>query len=629
LTAIAATETHEILQSPAPTLSLNEAKQVALDVFGITGDLSPLVSERDQNFRVRSDNGEAYVLKISNSAENLSVLDFQFAALRHIAQQDPTLPVPKVCQSISDEDVTLFEHEGKHHAIRMLTYLEGRPLTDCESNSALRKSMAELLARLGIALRGFFHPAAGHKLLWDLTHAAQMRDLLIHITDPDKHSLAADTEDNFDEKVLPILRGLRAQVIHNDLNPDNTLVDTSDNGRASGVIDFGDLVHAALINDLAVAAAYQLDVNNTPIHTVCELVSAYHNVSPLFEEELLLLPDLIRTRALMTVAISAWRSKSHPENFDYITGHDDLAWNNLQWFAQTNESELTNALLRSCNIERQFFTGKDNIDKQDISNGELIENRVRYLGESLSLTYDNPLHLVRGDGVWLYDTKGEAFLDAYNNVPHVGHCHPHVASAIAEQAATLNTNTRYLHTTIVELAQRLGDTLPGELSVCMFVCTGSEANDLALQIARTVSDARGAIVTEFSYHGNSVATRQLSTEDVPLDEREDWIATIPAPDTYAGLYREDTPNPGELYAAHVETAVDTLNKNSHSLAACILDSAHSSDGILIHPMDTCLESINVWERQAACALLMRYSQDLVVWVRICGGFNNTMSYPTL
>lgn len=576
-------DTHDVLRTPAPTLSLKEAEEIARGMFGISGKLDPLFSERDQNFRVRSDHNKIVVLKIANSSENIAVLDFQIAGLRHIYAQNPTLPVPRVVQSLDGEDKSIIKHDGREHVVRVLTYLDGKSLTNCQSSPALRKNIGELLARLGIALRGFFHPAAGHELLWDLKRAAQLRDLLVHITNPDKRSLATRVQDNFDEIILPILRSSRAQVIHNDLNPDNTLVNSSNGNQMSGVIDFGDMVHSALINDLAVAAAYQLEIDDNPIESVCELVSAYHKVSPLFEEELLVLPDLIRTRALMTVTISAWRSKSHPENFAYITSHDNFAWKNLQWFEQLNNSKFSDALLHACNIGRKFNAGQNVIEKSDMSNNELIKNRTRYLGESLSLTYEKPLHMVRGNGVWLYDTQGEAYLDAYNNVPHVGHCHPYVTGAIMKQAATLNTNTRYLHTNIVELAQRLGATLPGELSVCMFVCTGSEANDLALQIAKTISGAQGAIVTEFSYHGNSIATRQLSTEDVPLDEREDWVATVPAADVYAGLYREDAENPGELYAAHVVTALDTLNKNGHALAACIFDSVHSSDGILIQP----------------------------------------------
>ncbi|MDH3693027.1 MAG: phosphotransferase, partial [Gammaproteobacteria bacterium] len=310
MSSIEAIEARDVLCAPAPALSQNVAKIIAYDVFGIQGVFSPLQSERDQNIRIQCGNSESYVLKIANPAEDTSVLAFQTAALQHIANQDPTLPVPRVCRTTSGEDTWAITHDGQKHVVRLLTYLDGQPLSNCKSNPALRKNMGNLLARLGIALRGFFHSAAGHELLWDLKRAAQLRDLLIHISDTDKRSLATGCLDDYEKNILPMLNSLRAQVIHNDLNPDNTLVDSRDCSQLSGVIDFGDMVHSALINDLAVAAAYQLDVDNDPIDSVCELVSAYHELLPLFKDELVLLPDLIRTRALMTVSISAWRSKN-------------------------------------------------------------------------------------------------------------------------------------------------------------------------------------------------------------------------------------------------------------------------------------------------------------------------------
>ncbi len=583
--SIERTESCDVLHAPAPALPRQRAKEIAQQLFGIKGEPSSLTSERDQNFRLQCDAGDTYVLKIANSAESSSVLEFQAMALQHIARQDPVLPVPRMRLSLDGEPVCTIEHEGRKHHVRMLTFLDGRPLNNLASNIGLRKNMGALLAQLGIALRGFFHPAAGHELMWDLKQASRLRELTKYISDSVNRGLASRHLDEFQEKILPALNRLRAQVIHNDLNPDNILVDTNDETQIAGIIDFGDMVHSALINDIAVAAAYQLAVENAPFDSVCELVSAYHAVSPLFEEELVLLPKLIRTRALMTVTISAWRSRNHPDNQDYITAHDAFAWKNLHWFAQQNINQLSDRLLRVCGVGKIFKFSQSVAEQKTVAKTELINKRKRFLGASLSLTYDDPIHLVRGDGVWMYDAQGNVFLDAYNNVPHVGHCHPHVTKAIAEQSALLNTNTRYLHTTIVELAQRLSETLPGKLSVCMFVCTGSEANDMALRIARAVTGRRGAIVTEFSYHGNTIATRQLSTEDVPPAELEDWVATVPTPDTYAGQYRDDLKNTGQLYAAHVSTAIQTLNDNGQSPAACMFDSIHSSDGIFLGPND--------------------------------------------
>ena len=133
----------------------------------------------------------------------------------------------------------------------------------------------------------------------------------------------------------------------------------------------------------------------------------------------------------------------------------------------------------------------------------IIDRRKRLLGSRMRQYYDTPFHPIRGQGVWLYDKDGRAFLDAYNNVPHVGHCHTEVVDAICKQASLLNTNTRYLYESILEYADRLVGIMPPELNVCAFTCTGSEANDLAWRLAKCVTGGDGAITTVHGYHGNT------------------------------------------------------------------------------------------------------------------------------
>ena len=216
-----------------------------------------------------------------------------------------------------------------------------------------------------------------------------------------------------------------------------------------------------------------------------------------------------------------------------------------------------------------------------MTESNLLERRQRLLGASYRLFYDNPVHLVRGEGVWLYDADGRKYLDMYNNVPHVGHCHPHVVSAISEQAAKLNTHTRYLHENVLDYAERLTAKFSDELDIAMFCCTGSEANELALRIARTVTGAEGMIVTDFAYYGNTKAIREISTEDCPADERPPYVISVPAPDCYRGRYRGA--DAGERYAAHVQEAIDTLADRGIGPAAFIVDTIISSDGVVAPP----------------------------------------------
>jgi len=211
----------------------------------------------------------------------------------------------------------------------------------------------------------------------------------------------------------------------------------------------------------------------------------------------------------------------------------------------------------------------------------MLARREKVLGPTYELFYDNPVHLVRGEGVWLYDAQGRKYLDMYNNVPHVGHCHPQVVEAICAQVKTLNTHTRYLHDTILDYAERLTGKLPRELDTAMFCCTGSEANELALRIARSVTGGMGVIVTEFAYHGNTKAILEISPEDIPAAELPEYVVTVPAPDTYRGRYRGD--DTGSRYAQHVHDALELLTSRGIKPAAFVIDTIISSSGVVAPP----------------------------------------------
>ncbi|MGH2379686.1 MAG: aspartate aminotransferase family protein, partial [Candidatus Limnocylindria bacterium] len=203
------------------------------------------------------------------------------------------------------------------------------------------------------------------------------------------------------------------------------------------------------------------------------------------------------------------------------------------------------------------------------------------LGSALEpLTYQRPLHLVRGDGAWMFDTDGRGYLDAYNNVPVVGHSHPRVVEAITRQAATLNTNTRYLHENVVELAERLTATMPEGLDTVMFVNSGSEANDLAWRLATTVTGGDTGLVTDWAYHGVTAAIADFSPTEWPRGEQPPGVETFPAPDTYRGVYA-DADSPGSVARAEMGAAVDRLAERGRRPAALLIDSTFTADGIFV------------------------------------------------
>ncbi|MGX5720317.1 aspartate aminotransferase family protein [Shinella zoogloeoides] len=209
----------------------------------------------------------------------------------------------------------------------------------------------------------------------------------------------------------------------------------------------------------------------------------------------------------------------------------------------------------------------------------LIARREKVLGPAYRLFYEEPLHLVRGEGVFLHDASGEKYLDAYNNVASVGHCHPRVVEAITAQTAVLNTHTRYLHEGIVDYAETLTATFPDALSQAMFTCTGSEANDLAVRIARFVTGGTGIIATELAYHGLTGAVAEFSPslgESVTLGPH---VRTVPAPDSY----RYSPEEMMEKFGRDVEAAIADLKRHGIRPAMLITDTIFSSDGIFAGP----------------------------------------------
>ncbi|MBL8772107.1 MAG: aspartate aminotransferase family protein [Phenylobacterium sp.] len=206
----------------------------------------------------------------------------------------------------------------------------------------------------------------------------------------------------------------------------------------------------------------------------------------------------------------------------------------------------------------------------------LIARRERVLGPAYRLFYEEPLHLVRGEGVWLYDAEGAAYLDAYNNVASVGHCHLRVVDAMARQAAVLNTHTRYLTDGVVAYAERLAALFPAPLSQVMFTCTGSEANDLALRIARARTGGTGVVVTELAYHGVTQAVAELSPSLGAYVALGPNVRTVPAP-------RGGDAGVAERFARDVRAAFEDLRAAGHAPSALLVDTIFSSDGVYDGP----------------------------------------------
>jgi len=280
------------LDSPPPAFGAHEAERLAADVFGVDATGSPLVSERDQNVKLATDDGSGFVLKIGNPADDPGVIDMQTQALLHVARTDPTLPVMRLVPTLGGSfHADVIGPDGRSHIVRMVTLLPGRTMASEELRLDTLYAFGVACARLGVAMRGFFHASAGHPLLWNVKHALELRPLVRHIPDAGRRAVVDEVLDRFEEHVSPVFGELRAQVIHNDLTPDNCLFDAEQ--RVSGVIDFGDMAHSALVCDFVSTVEPLMGERPDHFESLESTAAGYASITPFLDDEIALLPDIL------------------------------------------------------------------------------------------------------------------------------------------------------------------------------------------------------------------------------------------------------------------------------------------------------------------------------------------------
>jgi 4-aminobutyrate aminotransferase-like enzyme len=363
--------------------------------------------------------------------------------------------------------------------------------------------------------------------------------------------------DHYDSFIGPRWPGMRAQVVHGDLTCDNALID--DAGLITGIIDFGDMSHTAMLVDLAsVLDSLATGRHGDEIFRVARLVlDGYQRITPLDSDELAMVGHLWATRLAVGVAIASWRSAEGLEEAGFAERGIETTMTNLDHIMSAGWQR----------VEEELGAPPTYGDS-----AALVERRQHVLGPAMeTLSYAEPIRMASASGAWMYDTDGRRYLDAYNNVPCVGHAHPRVASAIARQSRVLNTNMRYLHGSAIALAERLVATCPPGLDTVFFVNSGSEANDMAWRLATLATGNGGGLCTHFAYHGISDAIAPFSPETLPAEALaatpiERWHPT----DTYRHLHTD---------TSEFAAALARLAQRGLAPAATILDGVLQSDGV--------------------------------------------------
>ncbi len=547
-----------VLEATPPAFTPEQVSAIAAELFGVKGSARDLGSERDQTFMIEGEGGDG-VLKISNLGENPDALDIEVAALLHVSAADPDLPVarqrPRLgagqTPELADYRPQFHGPDGPHY-VRLFERLTGRSMVHgLELDDAAIVAYGATSARLGRALRGFFHPAAGRSLLWDTKQAGQLRGLVDAISDPTQRAMVVRVLDRYDEHVAPRYPQLRAQVVHSDLALDNVLLD--ERGFVTGIVDFGDIVHTSLLTDVVAAMASVLRARSPQDVLRCGrlFLDGYQSVTPFDPLELELVGDLFAARLATIVTVSSWRVLRYPENAEYIQNWDTDTWPMIEQYDSMGPAAFGQAL---------------GAPAPPVPDAELAIRRRAALGPAITPpTYARPVHVSRGQGTWLFEADGRRVLDAYNNVPVVGHCHPRVTEAVVRQTRALNTHSRYLYEPLIELGERLIASMPDGLGLdtVMLVNSGSEANDIAWRMALAATGNGGGLVTDFAYHGVTTVIADMSPEEWLDGYRPDFVETL-----------------GDLTGAATEQAIGRMGDRGLAPAAIYLDTGFTSDGFL-------------------------------------------------
>ncbi len=278
--------------------------------FGLAGELAPLVSERDQNFRLTTADGRRFVAKVTSTLEDSLVTEFQIAALLHL-EHTAALPLPRVVPTITGSSSGTIDVAGVSCRLRVVSFVEGTPLDELDLTPEIVTCFGAALAALDRGLVGFSHPGEQPVLLWDMQRTSDVRELLDYIDAAPSRRRVERVLDDFDARIVPTMSRLRAQVIHGDANPENVLQCAD----GIGFIDFGDMVNAPLVFEVAIAAAYLRSTE--PLELLLPFVEGYHRVTPLLDEERALLFDLVRARLATSVALCYWRLRERNADDDY------------------------------------------------------------------------------------------------------------------------------------------------------------------------------------------------------------------------------------------------------------------------------------------------------------------------
>jgi len=489
------------------------------------------------NYKITSATGERFVLKHYLDISELDLVRAENDVLIELGSfRKVALPLP--IKTINSEFIHQYE-DGSF--ARLLNFIPGKFLAEADLNDELLFSFGRAIANFNKSLDAIVnHPIAARKQVWDLKLCLLNIDKLKHIKKGTERKLAHYFFDQYRFFVDPLVNELPHQIIHNDLNDWNVLVEDSE---VSGFIDFGDIAFAPRINELAIALAYVMMDQEEPLAVAKKIISSYQANNPLTPKEIGLLYYLIPAR-LATIVSNSAEAKQKSVETEYILISEKPAWDLLKKWISFNPLFVQNEFLSAAGFEK--------IKK---SSSEVEERRKNHFSQAMSLSYDHAIYMHSAAFQYMFDQQGNRYLDAYNNIPLVGHCHPKISEAISQQVRLLNTNTRYHYDALGQYAEQLLSFFPKKLNKVFFVNSGSAASDLAIRLTETSNKKKHHIILENGYHGNTIASIDISSYKFDghggLGEKS-FITTLPLPKEFNGKFSTTD--------AYIEHAMKTINE---------------------------------------------------------------------
>ncbi len=549
--------------------------------YGIKGRIRSLPGELDLNFDVETDDSR-YVFKVMRLGCTAEFVDLQVKAMEHVRKRGLAQYIPAVvCTTNNKSYISAMDADGHNRLAWLISFLPGTLLTNIEPwTLQLANNIGRVLGHLSNALKAFDHPLLDRPLKWDLRQAGWIDAHLGAFEEACRRKTVGAIATRFTDEISPLLETLPRVPIYGDANDMNILVKATNDrpNEVAGIIDFGDMIRTPRVCEPAIAMAYVMMGDGDPIARGAALASGFHAVSPLNKAEISLLLPLVKLRLAVSVTNAVVESRRHPGN-EYLSISEAPAWHLLDQLSALKERSATAPILSACVAAKVHRAARDSSTEQ------LRARRRRVTPSNQVLSYDTPLHLVRGKKHFVYHADGSEYLDAYNNVPHVGHAHPVVNDAVTKQLSLLNTNTRYLQDVHVDYAEAMLALLPDQLSKIIFLNSASEANELALRLVRAATGARDMLVMDHGYHGGTTGAMDISpykfnhakgTRTPP-----DWVHVTLQPDCYRGQYRG--PDVTSRFISNIDNMLDDLAAKKRPLAGFISECLPSVGGQIVLP----------------------------------------------